>query len=539
VVALAADFHRRRASRGPLLNQPGDRAPQRRRLSAVLLSVALCCGGCNLYAVGVPHQTNPTIDALQQTLAAIPFERTPSLAAATADEQVTPIPASPAPGTPTPYSLESDTVYHYRVLPGDTADGLAGRFGVESAQIQGTTALSGAGYLPAGEMLTIPKVLESVTSAQWLLPDSEVVYSPSAADFDAQTYIAQAGGDLASYAQTIAKDDTRSGGAILQKVATELSVNPRLLVGLLEFRSGWVFGKPAPDKVLAPLGFQNPARSGLYQELTIAGTQLNRAFYGWQAGSFTELTFPDGSRLRLDPTLNAGTVALLHLLTFFDDPDRWQLDAYGPQGFPAHYQAMFGDSWLREAGAGALLPAGLAQPALELPFPAGQAWSLTGGPHEAWNAGTPRGALDFSPITDEPPCAVSPDWATASADGVIVRAADNVVALDLDGDGIEATGWVLVYLHLAAQDMIAPGSLVTTGRYLGHPSCEGGRTTGTHVHFARKYNGVWLAADGPVPMILSGWRATAGPVDYAGQLVKDGQAVSADPSGRHGSTIKH
>ena len=33
---------------------------------------------------------------------------------------------------------------------------------------------------------------------------------------------------------------------------------------------------------------------------------------------------------------------------------------------------------------------------------------------------------------------------------VIVRAADNAVALDLDGDGRESTGWVLLCYPLAA-----------------------------------------------------------------------------------------
>ena len=63
---------------------------------------------------------------------------------------------------------------------------------------------------------------------------------------------------------------------------------------------------------------------------------------------------------------------------------------------------------------------------------------------------TPQPALDFSPITDGDPCDVSPAWATASAPGLIVRAADNAVALDLHGDGRESTGWLLLYYHPAA-----------------------------------------------------------------------------------------
>jgi hypothetical protein len=209
----------------------------------------------------------------------------------------------------------------------------------------------------------------------------------------------------------------------------------------------------------------------------------------------------------------------------------------GTQGFPARFQAMFGDAWSRADAAGPLLPPDLEQPPLELPFAPGERWSLTAGPHDSWSSGTPRGALDLSPITDEGPCAVSARWVTASAPGVVVRAAVNAVVLDLDGDGRESTGWVLFYYHLAGEGMIAACTRVATGDPLGHPSCEGGRATGKHVHLARKYNGEWLAADGPVPFVLSGWRAVADKRNYYGSLVRGDEQVTSDSSGRQGSTI--
>ena len=112
-----------------------------------------------------------------------------------------------------------------------------------------------------------------------------------------------------------------------------------------------------------------------------------------------------------------------------------------------------------------------------------------------------------------------------------------VVALDLDGDGLEQTGWVLIYIHLAEDDRIAFGSWVDVDTPLGHPSCEGGTTTGTHVHLARKYNGEWLAADRPLPLVLSGWVAHAGEGPFEGVLEKDSQIVSAPSDASHGSTI--
>ena len=177
------------------------------------------------------------------------------------------------------------------------------------------------------------------------------------------------------------------------------------------------------------------------------------------------------------------------------------------------------------------------QPDLELPFLPGEQWSFTGGPHRSWNAGSPRGALDFSPATGEPPCTTSRAWVTASAAGVVTRTSDNVVAIDLDGDGHEGTGWVLVYLHISEPEGISPGSWVAVDEPLGHPSCERGNSTGTHVHIARRYNGEWLPAGEAAPFVLSGWEVIPGDRSYQGELRKGDQSIFANPGGPSSSII--
>ena len=69
------------------------------------------------------------------------------------------------------------------------------------------------------------------------------------------------------------------------------------------------------------------------------------------------------------------------------------------------------------------------------------------------------------------------------------------------------------------------GDEVNTGDRLGHPSCEGGISTGTHVHMARKYNGEWMTADGPTPFVLSGWAVHNGAAIYKGSLTKPGEIL--------------
>ncbi|HSB66594.1 MAG TPA: LysM peptidoglycan-binding domain-containing protein [Anaerolineales bacterium] len=426
--------------------------------------------------------------------------------------------------------------FTYITQSGDTLPALAARFGVSPDQIG--PPQPAAGLLPIGQTLTIPNLVGEPAYPSAVLPDSAILYSPIASDFRIEDYIAQAGGYLSTYTENV-DGETLSGAEIVRRVAVESSINPQLLLAFLEFRSGWVRGQPyAYTQVEYPIGFYVPEYKGLYLELSLVAKELNIGYYGWRAGTLTELSLPDYTHVRISPSLNAGSVAL-QVLTgmFYLHRADWLESLYGSQGVVAIYSQMFGDPWQAAFRVEPLFPDGLSQPGLELPFAPGEYWSLTSGPHTAWRTGTPRGALDLAPITGEPPCVVSRAWVTASAPGRVVRSERGVVALDLDGDGLEQTGLVLIYMHIAEQDRVPLDTWVDTNDRLGHPSCEGGTATGTNVHLARKYNGEWLAADEPLPMVLSGWVAHQGKLSYEGTLEKDGHIVSARPDGSAGSTI--
>jgi murein DD-endopeptidase MepM/ murein hydrolase activator NlpD len=120
-------------------------------------------------------------------------------------------------------------------------------------------------------------------------------------------------------------------------------------------------------------------------------------------------------------------------------------------------------------------------------------------------------------------CVTSTDWVTAVAAGDIVFSGDGRVELDL------GNGWTVVYLHIATFERIPVGASVNAGDRLGHPSCEGGNATGTHVHISRRYRGEWIPAVGFAPFEMSGWLAQGGPRPYQGDLSRDGQTVSACP----------
>lgn len=432
-------------------------------------------------------------------------------------------------------TLDGDT--NYLTQQGDTLAALAKRFDVPLEAIRGVSDLDPVALLPVGIRLNIPTDLTDVLPFSTpILPDSAVIYGPTVDGFDAQAYAESAGGYLAAHTEKV-HDQVMTGPEIVQAVALESSTNPRLLLAFLEYRSGWVLGNPpGAGKDPFPIGY-GAADSGLYNELIITAKLLAQGFYGWRDGSLTALTFIGGGQARLSPHLNAGSTALMHLFAALNDQADWEEQLFGSNSFLLFYQDMFGDPWPRAAEVEPYLLSTTRAPTLTLPFAIGEEWRLTGGPHITWQTGTPWGALDFAPISGEAHCIVSTYWVAASAPGLVVRSHRNVVAIDLDGDGDEGTGWVLIYMHIADAERVSVGTWLERDDPLGHPSCEGGTASGTHVHFARKFNGEWLGVEDPLPLILSGWRAYAGESRYAGFLQKGSDIVTSRPNELYGSLI--
>ncbi len=434
----------------------------------------------------------------------------------------------------------------YLSQSGDTLPAVAAHFGVGVEAILADQDLPPAGILDPGTRLLVPDQLTRTTRGEVLFPDSAVVFSAYAIDFDIQNFADQQGGFLADYTELMVRGTT-PGSEVIHQLALEHSIDPRILLALMEAESGWVRAIPWDDNAIwYPFGYIRKDRSGIYQQTGWAIRNLTEGYYGWRAGTLTELTFSDGETLRLAGNLNAGTVAVLHFFAQSHTRAQWEALVYGDQGISAIYQELFKDpSRADRAGWEPLFPAGITQPGLELPFPPDQVWNLTSGPHSAWGRNGARAALDFAPPTDRAGCGNSIHWTTAAAPGRIVRVGNGVVVLDLDNDGYEQTGWVLVYMHVANADRVEKGAFLETDDRIGHPSCEGGSASGVHVHIARKYNGEWVLADGGIPFEMSGYVAAADQpfCDYAwwgwcrGTLSNGEHTVTADPFGNAGTRI--
>jgi murein DD-endopeptidase MepM/ murein hydrolase activator NlpD len=116
----------------------------------------------------------------------------------------------------------------------------------------------------------------------------------------------------------------------------------------------------------------------------------------------------------------------------------------------------------------------------------------------------------------------------AVADGLIVRADEGAVVQDLDNDGYEQTGWTVLYMHVASNERVEPGTYLYAGENIGHPSCEGGVSNATHLHIARRYNGEWIPADGSIPFVMDGWSSSGDGTEYDGSLKKGSAVIQAE-----------
>ena len=447
------------------------------------------------------------------------------------------------------YTASLDTApYLYYAQSGDMLPAVASRFGVEETEITSDADLTKTTLIDPGTLLVIPnRIYEATTPNIQLMPDAEIIFSFTAADFNVEDYVRNQNGYLSDFREYLGSTGWITGSAAIERLATENSINPRLILGLLEYESRWVRGKPVDTlHTDYPMGFDDYHYKGMTVQLVWAINNMAIAYYGWRAGTLTHLEFMDGTRLRIDPRLNAGTVAIQYLFSRLHSQSQWSQIINPNSGFPTMYDQMFGDPWARADAVNPIFPLALNQPPLVLPFQPNTEWSLTGGPHNAWGQLNPDvygvsnsvyAAIDFAPSTDHGGCDLTPLWVVASAPGLVVRSDKGVVMVDLDGDGYEQTGWNIFYMHIAAEDRVPKGTWLEVDDRIGHPSCEGGVSTGTHLHFARKYNGEWVTADGPIPFILSGWRVVAGEKAYEGTMVRGEETVIADPVGQKWSNI--
>ena len=437
--------------------------------------------------------------------------------------------ATPLPVRP---NYKPGELVDYIAQSGDTVPELAAHFNTTVSEIMAANPIipSDATTMPPGLPMKIPIYYKPLWANPFkIVPDSLFVNGPAQIGFNTSAFVDTQTGWLKNYV-AYAGGEYRTGAEIVDYVATNFSISPRLLLAVLEYSAGALTQPVMPDRKYIldhAQPYYSDAPNLAYLQLFWAADTLNNGYYAWREGVLDEFDETDGTLIRPDPWENAGSVAIQYLYSRTRSGSNYDA-AVSPDGFARTYQALFGDPWSTDIK---LIPGSLEQPSLQFPFPAGQVWNYTGGPHTGFgNVGSqPFAAVDFAPPSEHHGC-FTPDpqnYAIAVANGLVIRSGPDGVVLDLDGDGDERTGWVIYYLHLSNTTRVPLGKELHAGDLIGYPSCQGGEATGTHVHIARKYNGEWILAGGPLAFNFDGWTVNNGNAAYLGTMTRNGKTVKA------------
>ncbi len=499
--------------------------------------VACLVGGLFFFISGcgpssVLEKANPVQTQMEATSTTAPTPGSEVVLVSTAVLTPTPSPVptpSPTPLVePMPIPVPDGPPYTYHtVSEGETLGYLALRYGTTIEELVAMNDLPGpSALIQIDQALRVPLQLENVAPSNRLIPDSEVVYGPGYVDFNIAEFVNSQGGYLSTYSEYV-DNQKLSGAEIVERVAEQFSVGPRLLLALLEHYGNWVTNPaPSAEQVNQPLGPRNPRGGNFYRALGFTANRINAGYYGYKRDGFWVFRLADRSRAITPQGLNAGTVGVQNILAIHSDWATWPQEL-GPNGLIADYQAMFGDPFAYAVEP--LVPITLTQPPLELPWAKGKGFYFTSGPHPAYADGSAWAALDFGPPDVLGNCFYSSEPSTAAAPGVVIVVRQGEVQLDLDGDGHIQTGWVLLYLHVAL-DVDAPvqvGQHINQGDVIGYASCEGGLANSSHLHLARRYNGEWLDAGGPVPMKLGEWVVQPSLIPYEGFITNGSETRQA------------
>ena len=134
-----------------------------------------------------------------------------------------------------------------------------------------------------------------------IIPDAVYVNGPDAASFNIAQFINQQGGWLYKY-DAWAFSGTRTAAEIVEYVANNYSVSPKLLLALLEYQAGVFSNGSISDDIEAQImGIDSPYRIGVYLQLARTADTLNDAYYRWREGDLIEFELADGSIVRPDP----------------------------------------------------------------------------------------------------------------------------------------------------------------------------------------------------------------------------------------------
>ncbi|NWF80345.1 MAG: peptidoglycan DD-metalloendopeptidase family protein [Chloroflexi bacterium] len=294
-------------------------------------------------------------------------------------------------------------------------------------------------------------------------------------------------------------DRSHSFTDVLVGLSSLYSLNPQLLLALIDLQSGLVSsGTAAPEQLAWALGYRGDggSRRGLYSQLRWAARELRWAIRDYALkgdGPPPALTFADGSRQDVAPDLPFSRYVLARVLapTVMPGGLGGRLD-----GLVANYTRLFDDP--RESPVAWPAPAApfLSRP-MERNFPVTSFFD-----HDApflrengslltyWGRAETDLAFAYDGHTGWDYSMGPPDHVLAAADGVVTFAGNSDDGCASPARAViidHGNGYRTLYWHLQSV-VVAAGQPVARGAVLGVAG-ESGCAVGAHLHFQVQYLG--------------------------------------------------
>jgi hypothetical protein len=176
-------------------------------------------------------------------LSACVVEATPDLTATQSLQAVSPSPTiveDRATPLPTRCVYDPGTLVDYIAQDGDTLPALAAHFNTTEDEIRTANPQLPAivTTLPPGMPMKMPIYYLALWGTPFrILPDALFVNGPAQVGFNTAQFVDSQPGWLKGYS-ALAGEETRRGGDLIDYVAGEFSISPRLLLALAEFQAG-------------------------------------------------------------------------------------------------------------------------------------------------------------------------------------------------------------------------------------------------------------------------------------------------------------
>lgn len=358
-----------------------------------------------------------------------------------------------------------------------------------------------------------------------MLADGQFVYGPNVGNFDLEAFLHEQQSLLINKA------------TVIHDKASYYSINPRVLLALIEMQTGSVSGDVSSAE-LNNLFY--PAEGKRFDEQledlaeTLA-TLFYARLYSRQDTTNTIIILRDEESRTLSNDVNAATYALVGTLGPTVDALQFDLitTTSAQASFYQTYKRLFPNSDPLDNSNNIMAPTAPPSDLLKLPFSSGDSWIFSGGPHGDGGCNDyPYSSIDFSP--NVPQCTIPTDrWITSPADADVfdVACGGCSVVLSFRNSG----GWEGRFYHVANPAVNKGGFVAKDGR-IGNPSqkpsCSGdcgscdGSATGVHLHFALKFNGKYEDIEGAA---FEGW-VVHGTTCYEGYLEKGTTRIYTDES---------